>query len=104
MTRPASSCRFTVPPELSPEVAAALARAHGRVLVPTADRVGASKCGGSVGVASVGVATPCDKAVSHPHDEGIRMAAEARDSQDPATGITAVNAATPKQTNGGSTP
>src|SRR5687768_4443263 len=66
----AQSCSFTVPPELSPEVAAALARAHGRVLVPIADRVGALKCGGSVGVPLVGATPPLTKAVAHPHSEG----------------------------------
>src|ERR687898_3348546 len=66
----AQSCRFTVPPELSPEVAAALASAHGRVLVPIADRVGALKCGGSVGVPLVGDTPALNKAVSHPHSEG----------------------------------
>src|SRR5215207_5197325 len=61
----AQSCSFTVPPESSPEVAAALPRAHGHVLVPTADRVGASKCGGSVGVASVGRTPPLDEGSPH---------------------------------------
>src|SRR5918994_2901592 len=66
----AQSCSFTVPPESSPEVAAALARAHGRVLVPIADRVGALKCGGSVGVPLVGARPPLNKAVPHLHSEG----------------------------------
>src|SRR4051794_27791066 len=66
----AQSCSFTVPPELSPEAAGALARAHGRVLVPIADRVGASECGGSVGVPLVGATPPLNKADSHPHSEG----------------------------------
>ena len=63
------SSGFTVPAEFSAEVAAALACAHRWVIVPTAHRVWASKCGGSVGVASVGRPAPLGEAVRHPHSE-----------------------------------